>query len=237
MPAAVRSSVLAIWMRLGSAVMERNRHCGPSATPASRPGYRRRSGFAFCPSAAWRVRVRALRRRQPRALAISDVAGSYFGRQRHGGFAFRPYDDSGFASCPSAASRVRILSIGGFPGSGFVHSRIPGSDIVHLEPFLALRWTKDEPRIGGWPKSEPEIGGWSKSEPNMPCREGWSTLMDKRRTQHARSGGLERVDGRTSNPGYDDWARCGHGLRRWQRNEPGDGAAVQSAACGGNGPS
>ena len=169
--------------------------------------------------------------------SVGATLGSRFVRWRHGGSAFGPSATQRARDPSVRRFRVRILSVYNFSGSGLVHSRISGSDTVHLEPFLAFRWTKDEPRIGGWPKPEPEIGGWPKSEPNMPCRAGWSTLMDKRRTQHARSGGLEHVDGRAPNPGYDDWARCEHELRRWRRNERGDGAALQSAACGGNGPS
>lgn len=155
------------------------------ATLGSRFARLRHNGFAvgLYDDAGLELRLSATRR--VRISAIGGMTGSRSGHRRRSGFAFRPYNDSGFVSRPSATFWVRTLSIGGFPGSGFVHSGISGSDIVHLELFLAFRWTKDEPKIGGRPKSEPGIGGWPKTEPNMPCRAGWSMLMDKCRTQHA----------------------------------------------------
>lgn len=209
MLAAARSSVLAIWMRLGPAVMERSRHHSPSALRWVRvlP-----VGDITGPrSGHWR--------RRPRAPTIGDVAGSYFGRRRHGGSAFGSLATRRVRVPSVRRFRVRILSVYNFSGSYLVHRWISGFGFC---PFTNLGF------------------GYRPSGTVFSLQMDEGRTQDRRmaeiRTQHALPGGLVHVDGQTANPGYADWARDTYGLRRWQQNEPGDGAVARFGCVRRNGP-
>lgn len=168
MPAAVRSSVLAIWMRLGPAVMERSRHHSPSAL-------------------RW-VRVPSVRRFRVRILSVYNFSGSYLVHRWISGFGFCPFTNLGF----------------GYRPSGTVFS-LQMDEGRTQDRRMAETRTRDR-------------------------------RMAEIRTQHALPGGLVHVDGQTANPGYADWARDTYGLRRWQQNEPGDGAVARFGCVRRNGP-